>query len=387
MDIRFTRTPGLRAFGGPRRLEGETLVCQPRPVGTVAAGRGAQVAAPNRGLDADRKQLGGGLAPALLGRTINDAAALLSEVRARQEPTTAPELVDVYATIGSATATAEAVLLAALDALDANIGGGRAQPAAPFAHLRARALAMLREAGVAFAALEGAFTKIVHGSVGWARQPVERDADRGDGRPLFVYRNTFKKNAPLSDVAQRAEYRSRVDKFDKQGGRFEDIIVADRSTFAKLECLVPYDYVLSEDGTLRLFPTLDTDADAAKPGHSLLAEGGRVYTARCALLAGELWVIKDSAGDVEGVLVANNSGHFKPEFADLANALPHLAALGIEADKVVLFGGPNNLPSMFAEMEQRCGLKDLNARLPPAPSSILEALAAKKTSALAVRFP
>jgi hypothetical protein len=248
-----------------------------------------------------------------------------------------------------------------------------------------RAFQLLRDVGAAFAALEPSFARIVHGGGGWPRQPIERTKDRGDGRPLFVYANTFKKPTPLSVEEQTREYASRVEKFEQSGGTFESIIIASKDTFATLPHLQPYDYVLNEDGTLRMFPTNDLDEGLPKPGHSLLAEGNATYTGKNALLAGELWVVKDSAGDVEAVLIANNSGHFKPEYDDLANSLPWLEKLGIPREKVVLFGGPNNLPSMFAEMEERCGLKDLAARLPAPPDVVLEELATVKSS-LSVRL-
>lgn len=387
MDVRSkapTRTTKATRTVAPRKVAASSPL-----VGAVGvpAHKQTQAREPTRRVDdGGAVRLAGGLAPALLGRALDAAAATLTAVRSRKEPANASELVDAYAGIGRSVAVAQAVLLSSLDALDAKTGGGVAKPSAPFEHLRARAFAMLREAGVAFDALEGAFANIVHGGNGWARQPVERAADRGDGRPLYAYRNTFKKNAPLGDVEQRAEYATRVDNFARSGGKFEDIIVADRATFAELEGYVAYDYVLVESGTLRLFATNDLDPNAPKPGHSLLAEGSATYTATNALLAGELWVLKDSAGDVEAVLLANNSGHFKPEYRDLANALPHLAALGIPADKVVLFGGPNNLPSMFAEIEERCGLAGLAARLPTEPHLLLEELATSTKSVLSVRL-
>lgn len=329
--------------------------------------------------------LGGGLAPPVLGRALDAAVASLEAIRARTAPANAEELVDAYAGIGRVTSTAQAVLRSALDALDAKTGGGPAKPATPFEHVKARAFQLLRDVGAAFAALEPSFARIVHGGGGWPRQPLQRSADRGDGRPLFVYANTFKKPVPLALDEQKREYASRVDKFAKTGGTFESIITATKDTFIALPHLQPYDYVLNEDGTLRMFPTNDLDEGAPKPGHSLLAEGNATYTGINALLAGELWVVKDTAGDVEAVLIANNSGHFKPEYEDLANSLPWLEKLGIPREKVVLFGGPNNLPSMFAEMEERCGLTNLAARLPPPPDVVLDELATVK-SALSVRL-
>lgn len=347
--------------------------------------KGAPMEAPLPSRSSPPVTLRGGLAPSVLGRALDGAGAALEALRARAAPTNASELVDVYAGIGRATSTAQAVLRSALDALDAQTGGGVAKPATPFEHVKARAFQLLRDVGAAFAALEPSFGRIVHGGGGWPRQPVQRSADRGDGRPLFVYANTFKKPGPLSLDEQKREYAARVEKFAQVGGTFESIITATKDTFATLPHLQPYDYVLNEDGTLRMFPTNDLDEGAPKPGHSLLAEGNATYTGKNALLAGELWVVKDSAGDVEAVLIANNSGHFKPEYGDLANSLPWLEKLGVPREKVVLFGGPNNLPSMFAEMEERCGLTGLASRLPAPPDVVLDELAVKK-SALSIRL-
>lgn len=355
------------------------------PVVHTRETRSAHAEAPLPTNGAKQVALGGGLAPSVLGRALDAAVASLAAIRARTAPTNAEELVDAYAGIGRATSTAQAVLRSALDALDAKTGGGPAKPATPFEHVKARAFQLLRDVGAAFAALEPSFGRIVHGGGGWPRQPLQRSSDRGDGRPLFVYANTFKKPAPLTLDEQKREYASRVEKFAQTGGTFESVIEATKDTFATLPHLQPYDYVLNEDGTLRMFPTNDLDEGAPKPGHSLLAEGNATYTRKNALLAGELWVVKDSAGDVEAVLIANNSGHFKPEYPDLANALPWLQKLGIPRDKVVLFGGPNNLPSMFAEMEERCGLTNLAARLPPPPDVVLDELATTKSS-LSVRL-
>ncbi len=331
-----------------------------------------------------RADLGGGLQPAVLGKALDRAAASLAEVRSRETPTTGPALAEAYVALGNAVALVEAALIGALDALDPKTGGRPAKPAAPFTHVKDRAFALLRESGAAFDGLRHAFADVVHGAIFWPSRPVERAADRGDGHPLRVYENNFKTAKDLTPDERRAAYAQKVAKFEGEGGRYEDILVGRPGLLESLDAMQAYDYVLSEEGTWRLFPT--DESAPAKPGHSILAEGGPVFTDAPALLAGELWVLKDSAGDVEAVLLANNSGHFKPEYPDLANALEFVDRLGLPRDKVVLFGGPNNLPSMFAEMEGRLQLDGLVARLPQDPAAILQSLADSKASPMAVRL-
>jgi len=318
-----------------------------------------------------------GLPVELLSREVDGARQILSAVAATALPEDARSLAEVYRELGGAVASAEACLLSCLDALDARTGGGVAQPAAGYAEIRKRAFALLREAGHQFDRFEPAFGPLVHGPNAWPNQPVAVREDRGDGRPLYVYDNTYKQPPGLTREQRLAEHRERVDNFRKKGGSFDQIITAEPGTFATLAHRERYDYVLGTDGTLRLHANPPGDEGPPKPGHSLLATGSAEFKDEPSLLAGELWVIKDSAGDVEAVVVANNSGHFKPSFEDLPNATEALEALGIPRAKVIFFGGPNNLPSMMEEIGSNCGLGDLSDLLPPEPTDILARLAAK----------
>jgi hypothetical protein len=325
---------------------------------------------------------GGAPAAARLAQRLLDVTRSLEALAGAPLPTTPQALVDAYASLGKAAANTEAVLIAALDALDPRTGGGRAHPAAPYEAVRTRCFELLRRAGALFNTLEPAFSTVVHGGKAWPSQPVQVAADRGDGEPLRLYRNTFKKGKVLTQAERRAEYQERVQRFVARGGRFDDIVAATPATLAALPSGVHFDYVMREDGSLRL-GRLDQDP---KPGHTLLAGAGPAFWDQPVRAAGELWVLKDSAGDVEAVIVANNSGHYKPAFADLQNTLPALEALGIPRERIVLFGGPNNLPSMFEEMAAKFAGLDVERALPPDPAS-LRAELERAYDPLSVRLP
>ncbi len=320
-----------------------------------------------------------------LAHLITEAEHRLQRLADRALPSSVAALIDWYLELGWAQASCEAALLGALDALDPRTGGGVAEPRAVYAAMRQRAFAALARVGEAFDRVEPAFAQLVHQGAAWPAQPIQVADDRGDGRPLYHYQNSFKRQPGLTAAERRAEYDKRVADFVAKGGRFEDIITATPGVFDRLTAGVRYDYVMDGDGTLRLYPTPPRDDDAlAKPGHSLLAVGGPEFRDVRALLAGEIWVYRDTAGDTECVVVANNSGHFKPTFADLPNALPHLARLGLPADRVILFGGPNNLPSMLAEIGRKCGVADAGADLPPPAADLLTA-ATRSARPLALR--
>lgn len=315
------------------------------------------------------------IAPELLSRALDQSQRAIAELLADPKaPANRAELADAYVKLASAVSQAEAALLGSLDGLDAKTAPKLYGP------LRDRAFTTLREAGKAFAKLDPSWSSLVHGKGGWASQPVVVRPDRGDGVPLRAYVNTFKKGEPLSVQQKKAEYELRVETFTTRGGRFEDIITAKAGTLEGLEPMFRYDYVLEHGGPMRLFPNGDdSDAGPPKPGHSLLAVGDDDFRDVLATLAGELWVLKDSAGDLEAVVVANNSGHFKPVFDDLPNVLPALVALGIPEEKIVLFAGPNNLPAMFRELEQKFPdeMTGVSARLPGTASELLDAMRAQ----------
>jgi hypothetical protein len=318
-----------------------------------------------------------------LSRLAAASAQQLDLLAARPLPEDVAELVDTYALLGWAQARAEATLLGALDALDPRTGGGVAQPESAYRELRRRAFDLLARAGELYDRFEPAFARLVHGGSAWPAQPTLARADRGDGRPLYYYRNTYKRAQQLPPAQRRAEHEARVRRFEAEGGRWSDLITATPGIFDRLPHNVRYDYVLLADGTLRL--CANDDSVPAKPGHSLLATGGREYDEAAVLLAGELWVYRDSAGDTEAVVIANNSGHFKPEFEDLVNALPPMQRLGLDPSLALLFGGPNNLDGMFEEIGENCHADDARSRLPPDARELLAAAVAAQETLLSVR--
>lgn len=314
-----------------------------------------------------------GLGTVKLQGKLQQAERALQLLMAESAPQTAAKLADTYIQLGTVQAQIEAVLLTALDALDPKTGGGVQQPANAFVSLEGSASELLAKVGAHFATLEPSFGPLVHGGGGWPNQPVAAEADRGDGRPLYHYRNTFKTSEELSASQRTAEYAERVLNFESKGGDFAQIMTFPPGQWDQLEADIRYDYVMLPDGTTRLHPNRNADGSKPiKPGHSLLAGGGPEFHDQPILLAGEMWVIRDSAGDLEKLIVANNSGHFKPSFPDLKNALGPIESLGIAPEKVILFGGPNNLPAILEEMEENCGLNGLVEALPKAPSTLIE---------------
>ncbi|MEE8409625.1 MAG: hypothetical protein V3T05_08470, partial [Myxococcota bacterium] len=344
--------------------------------------------APVRHLSAPR---GNGLPLPVLTHELDTAVARLEAVTTAPLPETPDQLVAIYSDLGHAQALAEACLLSTVDALDPKTGGGVSEPAAAYGAVRSRAFEILRDAGRQYARIEPAFGSIVHGDNGWVRQPIEVEPDRGDGHPLNYYVNTYKHMPGLTPEQRHAEHDERVESFGKKGGRFEDILTAEIGTLDQLNNRLRYDYVMLPDGTLRLYPNApDGHGRDVKPGHSLLATGGPEFIDEPVLLAGEIWIYKDTAGKVEAIVVANNSGHFKPEFEDLKNAIEPIERLGLPRNKIVLFGGPNNLPSMFKEIVEHCTTKaydDPSAMLPPDPEAILESLghSERQTDLVSVR--
>jgi len=96
-----------------------------------------------------------------------------------------------------------------------------------------------------------------------------------------------------------------------------------------------------------------------------------LFDDRLIIAAGELWTLKDHADDLEAIILASNSGHFKPDYSALHNTLPGLERLGIPKERVILFGGPNNTKSIFKEIEEIHGIKGLKGRLCPGSDTLL----------------
>ena len=327
-----------------------------------------------------------GFPVAMLDHWLRDASRLLAAAT-KEPPQNLDELRVTYERLGEATALSEAAMRSALDALDERNTAAGQPDSAGFQSVLQQAFESLRQCGVAFANLSSDFSALVHGPHSWPPRPVALSADRGDGRPLIGYDNTFKSPDALSPTQRAEAFDQRVEKFVRRGGDFADIIVAKPGIFDELPSGVHHDYVLLPDGTLRLFENAkDDDSGPPKPGHSLLATGSPDFQDAPVLLAGELWVLKDAAGDVEAVVIANNSGHYKPRFEDLENALPHLASLGIPAERVVLFGGPNNLDAVFREIHEKQP-DAAQGRITKMDDILRRANASRAASPLALRLP
>jgi hypothetical protein len=306
---------------------------------------------------------GGALPSLFLESQVDKAQAILQRVQNSPLPQNAEELVHLYETLGEAITSAEAVLLESLDALDPKTGGRSAHPTTPYERLRACCFDLLQQAGVQFDRIGSVFGPIVHGPQSWPSQPV--NVSSKNGRTERRYLNSYKMTEVLQLSEQQAQHAKRVDAFVERGGQFADFVTVTPDTWTTLPHRTRYDYVMDADHSLRLYPS--PQGNSPKPGHSLLATGGPTFDNRPIVMAGECWVYRDAAGDVEGAVFANNSGHFKPAFSDLQNLTSHLKGLGLDPDTIVYFGGPNNLPSLFEEIGVKCSLGDLTHRLPQGP--------------------
>lgn len=307
---------------------------------------------------------GGGLPIPRLKAELETAEQRVRRVAA-SEVESLDALIAIYEDLGQAIARAEAVLISSLDALDVHTGGGRARDEAGYLALKEQAFSLLRQAGAQFARFDAAFGRLVHGSGGWPNKPVYPEA-------RTLYKNTFKTAGDLEPDLRQQEYDQRVQAFLASGGNFDDIIPLDEPRLERMGHRVHYDYVMLPNYSTRVYPTAKAHRGGKpKAGHSLLVGTAERFEDNPILMAGELWVLKDTAGDLEAVIIANNSGHYKPSFKDLDNVVPGLMQLGMPADRIVLFGGPNNIPTIFREIEEIHGLDGLQNRLAPTPDALL----------------
>jgi hypothetical protein len=273
-------------------------------------------------------------------------------------------LVDLYDLLGQAVSASEAALVGALDAVDPTTGLSDEEKA-PYQRVIPTSFQVLRDCGELFARLDGPFSQLVHGGGGWPNRPV----DHGE---KTLYENTFKTRETLSSKAREDAYQSRVERFMTQGGEFSDITLLDSESLRALKPWSHFDYVMLPNYETRVYPTAEADRGGKpKAGHSLLIGTDEAFVDRHVLSAGELWVLKDYTGELEAVVIANNSGHFKPGFKDLPNTLEGLRRLGVEKDRVVLFGGPNNISAIFREIGEIHGIGGLDTRMAPEPTELL----------------
>lgn len=310
--------------------------------------------------------LAGGLPLNTLNKQLAVAQEAVRFVVGQGEPETLEELICIYERMGLAISTAEACLISALDAVDLQTGGGCADDADGYRAIKVASFDLLRRAGSQFARFDSSFGRLVHSSGGWPNQPVQPEA-------RTLYKNTFKTSQELEPQVRKREYDERVDKFLGGGGAFDDIRVLDNARLEGMGHRVHYDYVMLPDYTMRVYPTAkEHRGGKPKAGHSLLVGTQENFEDNPVLMAGELWVLKDSAEDLEAVIIANNSGHYKPSFRDLNNVVPGLMQLGLPADRLVLFGGPNNIPTIFREISEIHGISGLEQRLAPSPDVLLD---------------
>jgi hypothetical protein len=298
---------------------------------------------------------------------LNQHATSVNEMVEGPLPTDLMHLVDQYHILGQTTVVAEACLVSAFNALDPDVGAGVTENPDEYTAVKELAFSMLFHAGRQFDRLSDPFTQLVHGGGGWYNQPVRVDEQ-------ILYRNTFKTNSVLTPVQRQQEYENRVQKFLSRGGSFDSIVLLNEDN---LQSLVPwshYDYVMLPNLETRVYPTsVQERRGKPKAGHSLLVGTRAHFDDRLILSAGELWLLKDHSDEIEAVVIASNSGHFKPDFQSLAAASKGIEALGIPADRIVRFGGPNNIQAVFREVAALHGISGLEQRLPADPLELIEA--------------
>jgi len=275
-------------------------------------------------------------------------------------------LVDYYEQLGQGVVISEACLVAAFDALDPKVGTGITAEIDAYTDVKTEAYRLLCHCGTMFANLAVPFKNIVHRGGGWSNQPVTHQ-----GKTL--YRNTFKTDKTLSASERKSEYEKRVSKFLNTGGSFDDIVLLDPTSIRTLKPWSHYDYVMLPNYEIRVYPTAVEDRNGKpKAGHSLLIGAGEDFADPLILSAGELWILQDHAGDLETVIIASNSGHFKPDFSILEHTLPGLELLDVKANQVAQFGGPNNIPAIFREIKELHNIEGLEQKLPPNPTTLFQ---------------
>ena len=281
-------------------------------------------------------------------------------------PTDLNQLIDMYDELGQTTSIAEACLVAAFNALDPRVGAGKTKTPDEYNAIKQQAFELLAHTGKQFSRLSDPFAQLVHGGGGWSNQPVDLDGK-------VLYRNTFKKNYQLSAEQRLQEYQNRVQKYLGGGGSFESIVLLNNENINGLVPWSHYDYVMLPNLETRVYPTSRRERRGKpKAGHSLLVGSEMDFDDRLILSAGELWILKDHADDIEAVIIASNSGHFKPDFRALAPAREGLEVIGIPEERIVMFGGPNNIQAVFREIGELHDIENLDSRLPPDPIDLLE---------------
>ena len=281
-------------------------------------------------------------------------------------PTNLEQLIEEYEELGKSTSIAEACLVAAFNALDPRVGAGMTQQPDHYEAVKEEAFKLLHNTGQQFYRLGDPFKELVHRGGGWSNQPV-------DVNGKILYRNTFKKNHKLSAEIRKQEYQNRVEKYQRGGGSFDSIVLLNEENIHGLVPWSHYDYVMLPNLETRVYPTSKRERRGKpKAGHSLLVGSDMDFDDRLVLSAGELWILKDHADDLEAVIIASNSGHFKPDFSALPGACAGLEALGVPRERIAMFGGPNNINAIFREIEELHDVGSLKGKLPSDPIDLLD---------------
>ena len=298
-----------------------------------------------------------------LNRHVNAVEAMVKGAL----PTDLNLLIDQYQELGETTVVAEAALVSAFNALDPNVGNGATDHPSEYTTVKEVAFSLLFNAGKQFDRLSDPFTQLVHGGGGWHNQPVLVDEQT-------LYRNTIKTNSVLTPLQRQQEYNTRVQKFLSRGGSFDSILLLNEENIQSLVPWSHYDYVMLPNLETRVYPTsLRERRGKPKAGHSLLVGTDAEFDDRLVLSAGEMWLLKDHSDEIEAVVIASNSGHFKPDYQSLEPASKGIEALGVPAERIVRFGGPNNIQAVFREVANLHGISGLEQRLPADPLELIEA--------------
>jgi hypothetical protein len=128
------------------------------------------------------------------------------------------------------------------------------------------------------------------------------------GKPVLYHPN-YRSDRELSEKEQKEAYQKRLKEFEDGGGRLNEIKVLNSETISRWDGLIQVEYVVLEDGTIRI--------TEGKAGHILLAEGNPVQS------AGQ-FIFHRRDGGIVFAVVTNASGSYKPDILSaelLANRL------------------------------------------------------------------
>jgi hypothetical protein len=339
-----------------------------------------------------------GLPAPLLRKKLHDAVSVVSSISidftdGHLDVSTPKALMQNMDSLAFQAVVAQACIVSASAGLRSSYGGtdkptGPMGPGQVFSQntytdIRKGAFECLRTIGDLYTALIPAMKATTDSQKSWTPRLAEvssSSCSSGKG-----YLNTFEDDR-LTDPKERAlAFASRLQTFLEMGGTFVDVIElregfcsapqkqdkplpsfwtptprdstaeAWQSPWERLVAGQWYDYVLALDNTIRLYPS-GASSRLERPvcGHTLLAytdpASASDFDDSPVIMAGDMCALKGSEGDLEALIVTNNSGHFKPKSVDLPNVLQALAKIGVPESKVCLFPGPNNLFSLRREL-------------------------------------